>query len=55
MLVDKLTSIYLACDGLCMSEPLFLHLQLIELGKIFTSLCFSFGIALQGSCNQCGV
>lgn len=55
MLVDQFTSNYLACDGLCMSEPSFLRLQLIELGKIFPSFCFSFGIALQGSCNQCGM
>ena len=55
MLVDKLTSIYLAHDGLCMSEPSFLHLQLIELDKIFPSFCFGFGMALQGSCIQCGM
>lgn len=55
MLVDKFTSNYLARDDLCMSEPSVLRLQLIELGKIFPSFCFSFGIALQGSYNQCGV
>lgn len=55
MLVDKFTSNYLACDGLCIYEPSFLRFQLIEFGKIFPSFYFSFGMALQDSCNQCGM